>query len=228
MRVATLGWVTLCLLIASMRPSAVQASQQPRLPSPFAATATADVAASPQDGRQLALWVIGSGDHQGLPFGIVDKRSAIIMLYAADGTLAGTSAVLLGQTLGDEIIAGVGERTQRQSLRAEDLTTPAGRFVSEPGRNSNGESVVWIDYGSAFAIHRLRDGASRQQRAERLASNDVRGRRMSAGCVVVPEAFYDAVVAPLLGRRRGLVYVMPESGVLPQGRWLLPQTRQLE
>lgn len=139
---------------------------------------------------------------------------------------AGTSAVLLGQTLGDEIVAGVGERTQQQVLRPQDLTTPAGRFSSEPGQNRSGEPIVWIDYGSAFAIHRLRPGASRQQRAARLASNDAMGRRLSAGCVVVPEAFYDAIVAPLLGHYRGVVYVMPESGVLPNGRMLTPQTRQ--
>ena len=31
-----------------------------------------------------------------------------------------------------------------------------------------------------------------------------------AGCVVVPVAFYQAVVQPLLGSQRGVVYVLPE------------------
>ena len=220
MRVAVLGWAAVCLCTASVWPSAAQASRQPQ---PAVAAAGA---ALPQGAVQLARWVIDSGDHNGLPFGIVDKRSATIMLYNARGTFVGASVVLLGQTLGDASVAGVGERTQHQDLRPEDLTTPAGRFESEPGRNTSGEAIVWIDYGSALAIHRLRPGASRQQRAERLASSDARRRRVSAGCVVVPEAFYDAVVAPVLGRSRGLVYVMPESGALSPEQLLAPQTRQ--
>ena len=218
MRLANLGWAAACLLSASVWPAAVQASQQPR------AAISSNGPALLQDAGQLARWVIGSGDHQGLPFAIVDKRAAMILIYASDGRLAGTSAVLLGQTLGDASVAGVGERTQHQALRLEDLTTPAGRFVSEPGLNNHREPIVWIDYDSALAIHRLRPGASRQQRAQRLASGDPRSRRASAGCVVVPEAFYDTVVAPLLGRSRGLVYVMPESGVLPLHPLLALQT----
>ena len=223
MRVASLGRLSLCLVVAWVRPSGVQASPQPR---PAVVAMAADGAALPQDARLLARWVSSHADHQGRPFAIVDKRSAMIVLYAADGTLVGASAVLLGKTLGDTSAAGVGRRTQDQALRPEDLTTPAGRFESEPGRNSSGEAVVWIDYGIALAIHRLRPGASRALRATRLASDDARGRRLSAGCVVVPEAFYDAVVAPLLGRHRGLVYIMPESGGFQQGRLLAAKTRQ--
>lgn len=219
MRVAIFGWAAVCLYAAVAWPSAVHASQPPRL------VTTTGAAALALDAVQLARWVIGHGDHQGLPFGIVDKRSATIRLYTAGGALVGTSAVLLGQTLGDHSVAGVGERTQRQDLRPEDMTTAAGRFVSEPGRNSSGEAIVWIDYGSALAIHRLRPGASRRQRAERLGSNEAWRRRVSSGCVVVPEAFYDAVVAPLLGRTRGLVYVMPESGTLPLNQLQVPEAR---
>ena len=159
--------------------------------------------------------VIGSGDHRGLPFAIVDKRAATIRLFTAEGAFLGASPALLCQSPGDAIADGVGERTQKQSLRPEDLTTPAGRFASDPGHHSRGEAIVWIDCGSALAIHRLRPCASKQQRAERLASTDAQRRRASAGCVVVPEAVYDAVVAPLLGRTRGRVYVMPEYGTAP-------------
>lgn len=208
MRVAVLGWAVAFFCTAWFWPAAVQASQQPR-PS-----IAADGAGLPLDAVQLARWVTDTGDHHGLPFGIVDKRSATIRLYTADGILVGSSAVLLGRTLGDHSVAGVGERTQQAALRVQDMTTAAGRFVSEPGLNISGEAIVWIDYGSALAIHRLRTGPSRHRRAERLASDDARGRRVSAGCVVVPEAFYDAFVAPVLGRSRGVVYVMPESGTI--------------
>ncbi len=209
MRCAIAVWVAVCLATASAWPSA-QASQQPR------PTSAASIAAIPDAVRQLALRVRDSGDHGGRPFAIVDKRSAMIMLYSADGTLAGSSSALMGRTLGDASTAGVGDRTQQQRLRNEDLTTPAGRFVSEPGRNSSGEAIVWIDYGAALAIHRLRPGASRDERSRRLASNDAQAKRVSAGCVVVPERFFDSVVQPLLGRGRGVVYVLPESGVLSQ------------
>ena len=169
-----------------------------------------DVEATPQAAYELGRRVVDTGDHAGLPFVIVHKRAGLALVYHADGRLAGASSVLLGLTVGDQANAGVGERTRDGTLRRSDLTTPAGRFVSEPGHNLGGEPIVWIDYDSALAIHRLRHGASRTQRALQLASVRVGDRRASAGCVVVPEAFYDRVVGPILGRGRGIVYVMPE------------------
>jgi hypothetical protein len=35
--------------------------------------------------------------------------------------------------------------------------------------------------------------------------------RISFGCIVVPVAFYEQVIAPTLGSRRGVVYVLPEA-----------------
>jgi hypothetical protein len=169
--------------------------------------------AVPLAAHGLAERVLAQRDHAGLPFAIVDKRAAMLMVYRADGRLLGAAPVLLGKTVGDRSLPGVGERTQTGQLRSADLTTPAGRFVSEPGHNRSGEAIVWIDYDSAFAIHRLRPGPAQAERAQRLASPAAQQRRMSAGCVVVPEAFYDAVVQPVLGRGRGVVYVMAEEGV---------------
>jgi len=191
--------------------------------------AVAETAASPAPGgavqaavqsaaQALAVRVLATADHRRLPFAIVDKPTASITVYLPDGTVAGTSSVLLGRTPGDDVVPGTGERTQAGTLRPQDLTTPAGRFVSRPGRNRSGEAIVWLDYGNAFAIHRLRPAPAGQQRAQRLASTDLRDRRISAGCVVVPEAFYDGVVQPVLGRGQGIVYVMPERGSW-QARW---------
>ena len=165
---------------------------------------------APQAAYELARRVLETGDHAGLPFVIVHKRASLALAYHADGRLAGASRVLLGLTVGDLAAEGVGERTRNGTLRRSDLTTPAGRFESEPGRNLGGEPVVWIDYDIALAIHRLRDGATKTQRALQLASRKVGDKRASAGCVVVPEAFYDRVIGPVLGRGRGIVYVMPE------------------
>jgi hypothetical protein len=49
------------------------------------------------------------------------------------------------------------------------------------------------------------------RRPERLASPSVDDNRISLGCIVVAEVFYDAVVAPHLGRQRSVVYVLPDS-----------------
>ena len=157
--------------------------------------------------------VLMTDDHRQQPFAVVDKRAATISVYRADGVLAGTSSVLLGSTPGDHSMPGVGERAQTGQLRADDRTTPAGRFNSEPGRNRAGDAIVWVDYASAFAIHRLRAGPSKEHRARRLRSVSAADKRVSDGCVVVPEAFFDAVVQPTLGRTRGVVYVLPELGV---------------
>ena len=160
--------------------------------------------------REFVRRVLASVDHRQRPFAVVDKHAATIAVYRADGALAGTSAALLGSTLGDHEVPGVGERAQSGRLRPGDRTTPAGRFNSEPGRNRDGDAIVWVDYASAFAIHRLRAGPSKVQRARRLGSASSADKRVSDGCVVVPEAFFDAVVKPTLGRGRGVVYVLPE------------------
>lgn len=161
--------------------------------------------------EQLAQRAVTAGDARQRPFAVVDKRAATIAVYRNDGTLAGAAPVLLGRRSGDRSMPGVGQRTRAGTLRPDDLTTPAGRFESEPGRNLSGEAVVWVDYGAAFAIHRLRADASYAERVRRIASADTADRRASAGCVVVPAAFFDSVVQPLLGNSRGVVYVMPEE-----------------
>src|SRR3954468_16482241 len=166
--------------------------------------------ASP-DAQRLVNWIAHSGDHHGQPFAVVDKRNAMLHVFDADGRLAGSTVALLGAARGDHIVPGVGERAQDGSIRAEDRTTPAGRFEAQPGRNLQGEDIVWVDYESAFAIHRVRPGKSWKARAERLASASVADNRVSWGCVVVPVAFYKQVVAPVLGASRSIVYVLPET-----------------
>ena len=162
------------------------------------------------DARYAANWVLESGDHQGQPFAIVDKRDARIYVFEASGRLAGASSVLLGAALGDRIVVDAELRVPGRPTR-DERTTPAGRFASQPGRNDKGEAIVWIDYQASLAIHRLRAAPAAERRAERLASRARDDKRISLGCVVVPVAFYDSVVGPTLGRKRGVVYVLPET-----------------
>jgi hypothetical protein len=163
------------------------------------------------DARFVAHWVLDSEDAGGHPFLIVDKKAARLYAFEGDGRLLAATPVLLGAAPGDHSVPGVGERAQSGSLPFEERTTPAGRFVTQAGRNLQGEHVIWIDYEAALAIHRLRPGRSHTMRAERLASSAPQERRLSLGCIVVPVAFYLDVIEPLLGRGRGVVYVLPET-----------------
>jgi hypothetical protein len=173
------------------------------------------VAARPSaDARSLVDWVLDSKDAKGRPFAVVDKQAAHIYVFHGDGRLAGHSAALLGSALGDHTVPGVGARAQTGSVPPEERTTPAGRFEAQPGENAKGEHVVWVDYASAFAIHRLRPGFAYQARSTRLATDQPMGKRVSWGCVVVPVQFYEQVVQSVLGRSRSVVYVMPEAGPL--------------
>ena len=163
------------------------------------------------DAREVAAWVQASDDAGGRPYLIVDKKAARLFVFEADGRLLAATPVILGAAVGDSSMPGVGERAQNGTLTPEDKTTPAGRYVTQPGRNIDGEHVVWLDYGEALALHRLRPGRSYKTRAARLASSQPQERRLSLGCVVVPVAFYLDVVKPLLGSRSGVVYVLPET-----------------
>jgi hypothetical protein len=164
------------------------------------------------DTRDLAQWILQKSDHAARPFAIVDKKQAHLYVFDAAGRLLGQSPVLLGQALGDDIAPGVGEHAQEGFVPFHERTTPAGRFEAEPGVNNTGEQVIWVDYDSAFAIHRLRPGRSMRDREARLASLDMTDRRASSGCVVVPVRFYEDVVQRWLGSGRSVVYVLPESG----------------
>jgi hypothetical protein len=188
-----------CVLGLSLAAGTVHAVQKDHP----AALDFAGQSASPQ-ALAMARWIAGSEDARGKPFAIVDKKSAKIFV------LVGAAPVLLGLAPGDHSIPGIGQRDLADILPSE-RTTPAGRFDSEPGRNLTGEAVVWVDYDAGFAIHRVRPGAAEAARRQRLVSGIAGEHRVSYGCVVVAPAFYDGVVAPTLGRARGVVYVLPET-----------------
>lgn len=169
---------------------------------------TAEAASA--DARYAAKRVLADADNGGRPFAIVDKKAARIYVFEAAGRLVGASPVLLGASYGDRSVPDTAMRNPGR-LAIDERTTPAGRFDSVPGRNDKGEAIVWVDYEASFAIHRLRPAPMQERRAARLASAAPDDHRISLGCVVVPEAFYDAVVASGLGSRRGVVYVLPET-----------------
>lgn len=157
----------------------------------------------------MANWVVHSGDSAGLPFAIVDKNDARLFVFSAAGKLYAATPVLIGSAIGDGSVPGIGARPIHGVL-PEERTTPAGRFLAEPGRNTLGEDVVWVDYDNAVSMHRVRATDPQERRLERLDSNSAVDNRISYGCINIPVAFYDAVIRPVFGVGRGVVYVLPE------------------
>ncbi|MDP9126121.1 MAG: hypothetical protein M3N82_16265 [Pseudomonadota bacterium] len=163
------------------------------------------------DARYVEHWIHEKRDDHGRPFVIVDKKAARIYVFGAGGTLVGMSSTILGQSRGDIPVPGAGQKNP-VDLLPDERKTPAGRFESQPGSNLHGEPVVWVDYDTGIAIHRVRPGVSQMQRTASLATEDPNNKRLSLGCVVVPEQFFLSVVLPTLGHVHGTVYVLPEDG----------------
>ncbi|HWH84568.1 MAG TPA: L,D-transpeptidase [Burkholderiaceae bacterium] len=167
------------------------------------------------DARYAAERVLLTGDAMARPFAIVDKVEARIYVFDAAGHLLGASPLLLGMAVGDiasrDAAVADTARLRPASLAPADRSTPSGRFETQPGHNDSGEPIVWVDYDASLALHRLRPAAASERRPERLASPTPDDNRISLGCLVVPVAFYDGVVAASLGAQRGVVYVLPET-----------------
>lgn len=166
--------------------------------------------AAGQGTHQIRKWIRDTGNNHGKPFVIIDKKAAMVHVFDGAGKPRGSSPVLLGLGVGDDSVPGIAERKMSDILPAE-RTTPAGRFISEPGRNLQGEDIVWIDYDAAVSMHRVRASNKADRRLERLATPTAADNRISYGCVNVPAAFYDALIKPVFGVKRGVIYVVPET-----------------
>lgn len=166
-------------------------------------------APSPES-RKLADWVVDSANNGNLPFMIIDKREARVFMFDAQGQLRGATAALLGLAVGDHSVPGIGER-KLSSIRPEERTTPAGRFVASLDRDIHGHEVLWVDYETALSLHRVVKGHPKERRAERLASPSPMDNRISFGCINVPVKFYESVVSPSFTGTNGIVYILPET-----------------
>ncbi|MET3493377.1 L,D-transpeptidase [Variovorax boronicumulans] len=180
------------------------------LASCLLAGACATAMAAEPDAQRLADAAVAAADNRGEAFAVVDKKKARVYVFDAQGRLQGDSPVLLGLARGDDSVPGIGER-KMSDIKPGERTTPAGRFASEPGRNLQGEDIVWVDYDAAVSMHRVRANNKAERRLQRLASPSVADNRISYGCINVPASFYDTHIRPVLGQRKGVVYVLPES-----------------
>jgi hypothetical protein len=161
------------------------------------------------DAAGFQAWVIRTGDNQNLPFVIVDKNDAKVFVFDRAGYLLGETSALLGLARGDDSAPGIGSRPLAE-IRPEERTTPAGRFVASLGYGLGKQDILWVDYDTSLALHRVLSTNSEEHRLQRLASPSPSTRRITFGCINVPANFYDAVVHPVFLNSNGIVYILPE------------------
>lgn len=160
--------------------------------------------------RQVGDWVVRTEDSHGQPFVIVDKSDSKVFVFDAQGRLLGASPALLGLAQGDDSVPGIGDR-KLSTIRPEERTTPAGRFVASMDRSLHGDPILWVDYDTAIALHRVATGVQRERRLQRLAGDTPKDRRITYGCINVPPKFFDEIVIPAFTAASGIVYVLPEN-----------------
>lgn len=181
-----------------------------------------------EDVRQLANWAVYVGNHQNRPFVILDKKDARVWVFDRTGRLKAESPALLGFAVGDDNAPGIGSKPIADVL-PEERTTPAGRFVAEMGMNTRNEDVVWVDYDAAVSMHRVLTTNPEERRLERLATPTPEDNRVSYGCINLPVAFYEQVLAPTVRKEGAIIYVLPETRSAQQvfGSFDVDQPRKL-
>ena len=164
----------------------------------------------PEKIRENSRQILATGDNHRQPFIIIDKVAAKVAVFDASGRLRGVSSALLGMAIGDTTAPGIGNKKLRD-IPPPHRTTPAGRFDASLDRNVQGHEILWIDYEASISLHAVVAGTPGEHRAARLASSSPHDKRISYGCVNVPGAFFEHVVAPLFRNADGVVYVLPEA-----------------
>lgn len=184
-------------------PSAMETQPVPK-------RANFEQARASQEARHVADWVVDSGDNGSMPFLIVDKSDAKVYVFHADGRLRGAASALLGLAIGDDSVPGIGDR-KLSTIRPEERTTPAGRFVASLDRNLHGGEILWVDYDAAISLHPVITSNVKERRAQRLATPSPLDNRISYGCINVPADFFKSTVSAAFKGTNGIVYVMPET-----------------
>lgn len=179
------------------------------------------------EARHVADWAVHSRDHKKHAFVIVDKKEARVYVFGPDGKLQESTPALLGSARGDHTVPGIGDKPL-SAVKPDEKTTPAGRFVAEPGMNTSGEDVVWVDYDAAVSMHRIRPLVAAERRLERLASLTADDNRISFGCINLPVSFYEEVLSPTVKKYGAIVYVLPETRKPQQlfGSYEVPRMQQ--
>ena len=202
---------------AQVAPQAPQAAAPGENPPPVPGLRLADFSGqepSP-DVHLMANWVLNTRNAKGHAFILVDKKDARVYVFSPGGKLQDSAPALLGAWPGDDAVPGIGDKPLSQ-VKENEKTTPAGRFVAEPGQNASGEDVVWVSYDLAVSMHRVRPFVASEHRLERLATLTTDDNRISFGCINLPHTFYEDVVSPTVHKYGAVIYVLPEVKTLQQ------------
>jgi hypothetical protein len=138
-----------------------------------------------------------------------------VYVFTPQGQLLQSAPALMGEARGDGYYPGSGDKPLSQ-VKPWEKTTPAGRFVAEPGENDTGEDIVWFDYDLALAMHRVIYQNPAEHRLERLATQTTDDNRISFGCINLPTTFYNDVLSPTVKKYGAIVYVLPEQKTLKE------------
>ena len=210
LRTAFTAWM-LCLgvlLVGGISPSAAAAQVSD-------GTDSGDAQPASETAVHFEDWVIASGDNGGLPFMIVNKDKAEVLVFGADGQLQGATPALMGLGRGDDSAPGIGNR-KISTIPPDERTTPAGRFVAGFGKARGEENVLWVDYENAISLHAVISASPKERRVARLRSPTPDDNRITYGCINVPTSFYQEVVVPAFKGTNGVVYVLPETKALAE------------
>ncbi len=165
---------------------------------------------SSRDVASLAVRIVDSGDNQHLPFVIVDKPSARVLVFDAEGALVGMAPALIGMARGDEAAPGIGE-LEVSKIPVDERTTEAGRFLARLGPAKGMDSVLWVDFDTSLSLHPVVTSNPKEHRLQRLRSASSDERRITHGCINVPADFYKDVVQATFAGTAGVVYILPDS-----------------
>ena len=172
---------------------------------------------------RMIAWIAAEHDNAGLPYVVIDKQAASLLLFGGKGEFLGEAPVLLGVGIGDDSSPGVGAKDLADIGPAE-RTTPAGRFVAKFGRAFGHQRVIWVDYANSVALHAVITTHKSEHRVDRLLSPTPDDNRISFGCINVGTKFYAGTLTPLFQRKGGVVYILPDTKSLDD---VFPRVRLL-
>ncbi|KQN24558.1 hypothetical protein ASF00_17250 [Sphingomonas sp. Leaf34] len=172
---------------------------------------------------RMIAWIAAEHDNGGLPYAVIDKQAASLLLFSGKGDFMGVTPVLLGVGIGDDSSPGIGAKDLADIGPAE-RTTPAGRFVAKFGRAFGRQRVIWVDYANSVALHAVITTHKSEHRVDRLVSPSPDDNRISFGCINVGTKFYTRTLTPAFQKKGGVVYILPDTKSLDD---VFPRVRLL-
>lgn len=159
-----------------------------------------DITGVPATVEGTIAWVISTGDNGGRAFLIADKRSGELVLVERNGVVIGRTPALFGKYKGD-----------RLGLHF----TPAGAFkiikaiAEHPGYGGDVLTFANDDINKVtVSLHRVWLENPAERRLQRLQSSNPNERRISDGCINIPDSFYNNIVDIVNGSK---IYILPET-----------------